>query len=154
MANTDNQCFNLPVEHIESPDWDKVFEMQLSLQKRIMGPDFDSQDNSLQNVADFFIKNKHALEDELSETIDAIGGIHDGIGSAAWKWWKKDNDFADSATLRNLSERDRLELAFEIVDQMHFLINQFVKLGITGSQAYSLYMSKNAENFNRQENGY
>ena len=154
MANTDNQCFNLPVEVLSSPDWDKVFNMQLSLQKRIMGDDFDSQSNTLANVADFFLKNKHALEDELSETIDAIGGIHDGIGSAAWKWWKKDNAEAEVRTLHSLSDRDRLELAMEITDQLHFLINEYVKLGITGSQAFSLYMAKNKENFDRQDRGY
>lgn len=154
MANTENQCFNLPIENLSSPDWDKVFEMQLSLQKRIMGEDFDSQNNTLANVVDFFIKNKHALEDELSETIDAVGGIHDGMGSSAWKWWKKDHGMADVRALSVLSEKDRLELAFEITDQLHFLINQFVKIGITGSQAFSLYMAKNKENFDRQERGY
>lgn len=154
MANTDNKCSGLQINYEVAKEFDEILDMQKSLQLRI-DPNFDDPNESIASVARFLLANKHALEDELSETMDALGGIHDGIGSGAWKWWKKDNKLqAENQRISDLSERDIIELKMEVVDQFHFFMNQMIKIGMTGSELYSMYKSKNAENFNRQNNNY
>lgn len=148
-----NNCHDLKVEYLHSPDLDLLVKSQMRLQQRI-DPNFHHPDESLASIAEFLMKNKHALEEEINETLNALGGTHDGIGSAAWKWWKKDNQKAKEMKISDLSERDLLELKYEIVDQFHFFMNQMIKVGMTGSELFSLYFTKNKENFNRQENGY
>jgi hypothetical protein len=154
MANTENTCSQLVINYETAKEFDEILDMQKSLQLRI-DPNFDNPNESIASVARFLLGNKHALEDELSETMDALGGIHDGFGPAAWKWWKKDNKgIMENMTIKELTERDTIELKMEIVDQFHFFMNQMIKVGMTGSELYSMYKSKNAENFNRQNNGY
>ena len=109
---------------------------------------------TLKDICDFWLMNKHALTDELHEMFDALGGIDDGIGNSVWKPWKNDNLEAKSMTVKNLSDRDLSELKFEIVDAFHFLINFAVSINMTGSELYSMYISKNLENTNRQKNNY
>lgn len=155
-----NNCHQLEISMEEAPQFDELLNMQKQLQLRI-NPDYCNPNNSIAEVADFFFKNKHALEEELCETMNALGGTHDPLkgtdiflGSAAWKWWKKNHKLATTHTLKDLSDRDILELKMEIVDQFHFIMNEMVLINMTGSELYSMYKSKNAENFNRQENGY
>lgn len=148
-----NVCSNLEIFKFESRDFDEIFGLQKLLQEKI-GVSYYDPDESLASIAGFFMKNKHALEEELSETITSIGGMHDGIGSAVWKWWKKEHAKAHEMKLSDLSERDMLELKFEIVDQFHFLVNQALRIGMTGSELFSMFISKNQENINRQNNGY
>jgi len=154
MANTNNECSDLIIEQEFSSHFDEIVNMQAALQHRIDSKFYNPNEN-LASIGRFFLANKHALEDELGETLDALGGIHDGIGNGAWKWWKRSNQMeAEYMTIKDLSYRDLLELKFEIVDQFHFFMNQMIKIGMTGSELYSMYKSKNAENFNRQDNGY
>lgn len=154
MANTDNKCHQLPLDLTIIPTFTEMLAMQKSLQEKIMGKYFCHKENSLASIADFFMKNKHALEDEISETIDAIGGINNGVGSAAWKWWKSNHHVAQVLTLDDLSEEDMLELKYEITDQFHFFMNQMVKIGMTADELASMYVAKNKENFDRLERGY
>lgn len=154
MANTSNECSGLEIKMEIADQFDEILEMQKTLQLRI-DPEFCNPTESIASVARFLLGNKHALEDELSETMDALGGIHDGFGPAAWKWWKKDNKgIMENMVIADLSDRDTKELKMEVVDQFHFFMNQMIKIGMTGSELYSMYKSKNAENFNRQNNGY
>jgi len=154
MANTDNVCSGLNVISETSKDFDEIVNMQAFLQEKIE-PGFFNPNESIASIAKFFLANKHAMEDEMGETLDALGGIHDGIGSAAWKWWKQANKVeAENMIISDLSQRDRVELKMEIVDQFHFLMNQMIKVGMTGSELYSMYKAKNQENFNRQNDGY
>lgn len=154
MANTDNKCHQLPLDLTIIPTLEEMVSMQKNLQEKLMGPGFASKFNSLAHVAEFFMKNKHALEDEISETIDAIGGISSTVGPAAWKWWKKNHQLAHELTLEDLTAEDMLELKYEIVDQFHFFMNQMVKIGMTANELASMYVAKNKENFDRQERGY
>jgi hypothetical protein len=146
-------------EHLEcnsdyvSNDLEMLLEMQKTLQLRI-DPKFCDENESLASISDFLIKNKHALEEELCETLNALGGVNEGIGSAVWKWWKKDHQKAKQMTIKDLSEGDLKELKLEIVDQFHFLMNQMIKVRMSGSDLYNLYLLKNQENFKRQDNGY
>ena len=150
--NSHEQFLEKGSEYV-SQDLETLLLMQKGLQLRI-DPNFCDPNESLKSISDFMIKNKHALEEELCETLNALGGVNDGIGSAVWKWWKKDHQKASQMTINDLSERDKLELHLEIVDQFHFLMNQMIKTGMSGSDLFNLYILKNEENFKRQDNGY
>lgn len=151
MANTENTCHHLELVRLDFPEWDRIFELQKKLQERL---GYDFQNMTLKEVVDFFLLNKHALEDELGELMDALGGIHDGIGNSVWKRWKNNNKLASEMTFNSLTDRDKLEILFEIVDAFHFMINFAIALGFTGSDIASAYITKNIENHNRKDNNY
>jgi len=134
------------------PEWDRIFDLQKSIQEKVYGYDFQSM--TLKELSNFWLMNKHALEDELSEMFIALGGEKDGIGNAVWKPWKKDHYIADRMHIKDLSESDTSLLLFEIVDAFHFLINFAVSCGFSGSDVASAYIEKNKENIRRQEEGY
>ena len=86
--------------------------------------------------------------------LDAVGGIHDGIGNAVWNHWKKDNQNTKVMFLDNLSERDKKELLFEVADIFAFFLNIPIALGFKSEDVYNALMTKIIENQKRQENGY
>jgi hypothetical protein len=45
---------------------------------------------TIREIMDFWLVNIHALNDEIHEMVDALGGIKDGSGNAVWKYWKID----------------------------------------------------------------
>ena len=156
MANSDNKCSDLEVKdhynEIGSNDTlGIIYEKQIELQKRL---GFDFKDWNLKQIADFWMVNKHAMSDELNEMFDALGGINEGIGSAAWKYWKSTNKQAESMKVSDLSEADRLELFYEWIDGLHFYMNFAISIGMTKKDILNLYMAKNSENHDRQERGY
>ena len=112
------------------------------------------KDLTLKEIAEMWMVNKHAMSDELNEMFDALGGINDGIGSAAWKYWKQDNKKASKMTIEDLSTDDLLELYYEWIDGLHFYMNFAIAIGMTSDQIVNLYMAKQKENINRQERGY
>ena len=57
-------------------------------------------------------------------------------------------------TIADLTEEDRLELFYEWIDGLHFYMNFALAIGMTSKDIVNLYMAKNAENHNRQDNGY
>jgi hypothetical protein len=154
MANSDNTCAKLEVtDHYgESNDtFGLIYNKQKELQERL---GFDFSGWTLKQIADFWMVNKHAMSDELNEMFDALGGIKDGIGSAAWKYWKKDNSKSSEMTIESLSEEDRLELFYEWIDGLHFYMNFAISIGMTPQDIVNLYMAKNSENHGRQDRGY
>jgi len=98
--------------------------------------------------------NTHAILDEIHEATDALGGIKDGKGNAIWKKWKSAYSSYDSLKFSDLSESDKIECKFEIVDMLHFFMNYAASIGMTSQEMYNMYMSKNKENRKRQENNY
>ena len=151
-----NTCSNLEIEKLECKPLDELLMYQASLQEKIMPGFMDLvKMESLSDKAEFLMANKHAMEEEYGEMLNALGGMHDGIGSAAWKWWKKDNGLkARTMKINDLSERDLIELKMEVTDLFHFFLNSMLSVGMTGSELYSYYLAKNKENINRQNNGY
>lgn len=156
MANKDNECKDLNMGDKNFPGLSLLFEIQASLQETVFTKHGGTQfrDMNLREVVDFALKNKHALEDELSEMMDAIGGIDEGIGNAAWKWWKMDNAKTENMTINSLSESDRKELLMEYVDILHFFINFALLFGFSANEVANAYLAKNEENFKRQKNDY
>jgi len=98
--------------------------------------------------------NHHALVDELHEMMDAVGGIDDGVGNAAWKPWKSANTDIRNKKLSDLSESDMKELKMEYIDAMHFMFNSGLALGVTPKELYNYYLAKNEENWDRVRRGY
>ena len=152
MANTDNKCSSLFISDKKSKSLDHIFDLQKKSQEN--NYNFKFEGLSLKEIAGLWFSNKHALDDEICEMFDALGGVNDGIGNAAWKYWKKNHSFAEKMTIKDLSDEDLLELKFEIVDAFHFLINFAVSIGMTGSEFYNMFIAKNQENTDRQNRGY
>jgi len=152
MANSDNTLNHLKVGEEVFDQFDRIFKLQKDIQEGTYGYKF--KDMSLDQIAQFWFMNKHAMEDEVSEMFDALGGINDGIGNAAWKPWKQKNALARELSIGDLSDDDRKELLMEYVDIFHFFINFGVSAGFTGSEVANAYIAKNKENINRQKNNY
>lgn len=154
MANADNKCADLEVQDFYTDVKDTlglVYNKQIELQSRL---GFNFENWTLKEIADFWCVNKHAMSDELNEMFDALGGVNDGIASAAWKYWKQDNVKAATMTVADLSEADRLELFYEWIDGLHFYMNFAISIGMKAEDIVNLYMAKNAENHDRQNRGY
>lgn len=167
MANTDNTCSGLIIEKLYNKEpgsgdaLDNLFMLQKDIQENVYGYDFKKmRSQPLSEMKNFFMWNTHAQADEAHEAMDALGGIHDGIGSAVWKPWKKDHDktmlglVPTPLTFNDLSERDKVELKMELIDELHFLFNKMHAAGMTTSELYDYYFSKNKENRERQKRGY
>jgi hypothetical protein len=164
MANIDNQCKDLKVkdyfkengyEHCQNS-----LEDLYSLQAKTQQMYFDKQgrksfnDFTIGDVVDFLMVTNHAIVDELHEMMDAVGGIDDGDGNAAWKPWKGKHTEIRDKKLSDLSPGDLKELKMEWIDVMHFVFNAGLAIGVTPKEFYNYYLSKNEENWDRQKRGY
>lgn len=162
MANTDNSCAALEIEDIHSKLMEApndiandtlgdILNLQAETQKNVYGYEFETM--TLRQIMDFWSMNTHAMIDEIHEATDALGGISNGA-SAIWKRWKKDHTKYAEMRFSDLSAADQLECKFEIIDMLHFFMNYAASIGMTSSEMYNMYMSKNKENRNRQKRGY
>jgi hypothetical protein len=132
-----------------------LMNLQKSIQENVYGYNFEKLHNgSLKELKEFIDWNESAIQDELREMYNALGGIKDGIGNAVWKPWKKDHVKAETMTLKEMSESDKLELMFEVIDLQHFLWNLAWAVGLTPESFVNLYFAKNKENIDRQKRGY
>lgn len=85
--------------------------------------------------------NREAIEDEFAEIMDML----------PWKEWKTYKARGEGDPI---SEDDRIELAYELVDILHFLFNLFIALGVDWQLMLNIYLTKNLENQRRQREGY
>jgi len=159
MANTDNSCAHLEVEDVFSGSENtlsELYNLQKDIQENVYGYDFESlRSQPLSKMREFFDWNYHAIQDELRETFDALGGIKDGIGNGVWKPWKKAyKEKAPNMTFDSLSEDDKKELQMELIDIQHFLFNLMIATGLTAKDLMNMYFAKNQENRRRQESNY
>lgn len=155
MANIDNQCSDLKIEDLYSQSKDTlgdIMSLQKDTQENVYG--FNFSEMNLREVMNFWHVNTHAMVDEIHEATDALGGIKDGDGNAVWKYWKKAHKSYENVKFSDLSESDRLECKFEIIDMLHFFMNYAISIGMTPQEMYNMYMSKNKENRDRQARGY
>ncbi len=135
---------------------DDLYTLQKDIQENVYKYNFEEMRNlPLDEFRRFFDWNYHAIQDELRETFDALGGIKDGIGNAVWKPWKKDfKEKLPTMTFNDLSDDDKKELKMELIDIQHFLFNMMLAVGMTTDELFNFYFSKNIENRRRQENNY
>ena len=164
MANTDNKCKDLEVRDYYSEKLYDITENSLedlyNLQQKTQSMYFEKQGRkpfsefNIGDVIDFLMVNNHAIIDELHEMVDAVGGIEDGVGNAAWKPWKSTNPKVRKQKLSDLTPGDQKELKMEWIDVMHFVFNAGLAIGVTPNEFYNYYLSKNEENHERQRNNY
>lgn len=155
MANAENKCANVKNkkrEPIKSVEIKNLLLLQEQMQREVYGLDFKGA--SLNKIASFWLLNKHSIEDELGEMLDALGGIDDGIGSAVWKTWKSKYKSGHFLQIKDLSEKDLLELKFELVDVFIFFLNFVLSIGMSGDELLNLTFDKTEENIKRQLRNY
>lgn len=133
-----------------------VYNLQKDIQTNVYGYDFEKmRDMPLNKFREFFDWNYHAIQDELREVFNALGGMHDGIQSGVWKPWKKAyTEKAPLMSYNTMSEKDKKELKMELIDIQHFLFNMMLACDMTPDEIFNYYFSKNEENRNRQKRGY
>ena len=148
MANKDNELKDLGYSLIENNGLQEMLDKQKQLQKRL-GYDFSNM--SIVECANYLIYNKHCLDDELGELLDALGGK---LGNASWKTWKSANAELKSKKLTDLSKDEMTELKYEAIDVLHFVFNIFIAIGMDASEIQGMYISKNQENHKRQDENY
>ena len=103
---------------------ERIFEMQEFFQKDLIARrklDGISTDKWIQ-------MQTLAMLSELAELIDEVN----------FKWWKNPKSVNEAAVKE------------ELIDILHFFVSMCLKMGMTAEEAYSIYMKKNEENFNRQ----
>lgn len=160
MANFDNSCADLKVDEnlfIESTNTlSDLYNLQKDIQENVYGYDFEElRKLPLSKMREFFDWNYHAIQDELREVFDALGGVHDGVQSGVWKPWKKAyREKVPQMSFETMSDRDKKELQMELIDIQHFLFNMMLAVGLTPKDLFNMYFSKNAENRERQKRGY
>jgi hypothetical protein len=148
MANKDNTLSGLGYLKRHSDDIQLLLDKQNELQKRL-GHDFKSM--SIQEVAMYCIYNKHCLDDEIGEFMDALGGPY---GNASWKTWKVQHSDMRFMRIKDLTEEHITELKYEAIDILHFVLNFFNAIQMDSSEVLGMYLSKNKENHARQERKY
>jgi hypothetical protein len=164
MANTDNVCKDLLVKDYYKENGYEDSESSLAdlynLQAKTQQMYFTKQGRkpfsefTIGDVVDFLMITNHSIIDELHEMMDAVGGITDGNGNAAWKPWKSTNIEARKGKLADLTAGDYKELKMEWIDVMHFVFNAGLAIGVTPKEFYNYYLSKNEANWNRAKSGY
>jgi hypothetical protein len=164
MANIDNQCKDLEVkDYYHNHGYDKgqssladLYQLQAKTQEMYFNKQGRKHFNefNIGDVVDFLMVTEHAIVDELHEMMDAVGGIEDGEGNAAWKPWKGAHEEIRKRKLSDLSPGDLKELKMEWIDVMHFVFNAGLAIGVTPNEFYNYYLSKNEENWDRQKRGY
>jgi hypothetical protein len=107
-------------------------------------------------IVDWIQQNNDSIDDERRELLTAMGGMSNGEkqATAVWKPWKANHHDMRDKLLTDLSDSDQLEIAFEMVDQMHFIYSQLLALKLDAKKLFCLYYLKNAENIKRYETGY
>lgn len=138
-----------------------MLDMQKSLQVRLatdkpgsnMHPDELAQAG---DVVTWLRNNKDYIDDEFRELLTSLGGMSNGekAASAVWKPWKADHVKMQDTYIKDLSDKDQLEIKFEMIDILHFVLNMFHGLGMDAEEIFKLYFLKNKANFDRQDNGY
>ena len=102
---------------------DVIFQMQQSL-----NDDIETRRGVAFSREEWMQKEVLAMISELSEVLDEVN----------FKWWK------------NPKPVDETSLKGELVDVLHFFVSMCLKSGMTAEELFSLYQTKNQENFDRQ----
>lgn len=105
------------------------FDVLLNLQRKIESqwgrlPDPENPENVSQYIREVAL----CLEDE----------IHEALAHVHWKPWKTSRGF-----------KDRKKYRTELADVLHFVLDLYLAVGLTGSDIYKDYLAKHQENLKR-----
>lgn len=144
-VNPTNKCaqlFEQSVSKLNNPLVD-IFNMQKALQKKLSSInralDYDNASFALK-VDDLTIQWRN-LTLEFAELMERL----------PYKEWKT---YTNDQLAGKMTEEELLEIQYEYCDMFHFFVNMGLALGIDGEKLEKLYVTKNAENFDRQKRGY
>ena len=144
--NPQNKCAHLFSQRVSKLNnaLVEIFEMQKSLQKKLAEKgraiDYDTADHQTR-VRELTVQWRN-LTLEFAELLERL----------PFKEWKTYTP--EQLSGEALSYEERLEVWYEYCDMFHFFINMGLALGINGDDLERLYVTKNAENFDRQKRGY
>lgn len=138
LLNQQNSCSSLFQKKSLSEPLREMLKMQDSLQKRL-GIDFDTM--SFMEKVNFIKVNWAFLTSEYVELLERL----------PYKNWKT---YSEESKAGWISEEQKMETYYEFVDMLHFFLNFALALGLDHDTIVSLYVTKNEENFKRQERGY
>lgn len=137
-----------------------MLDMQKSLQIRLANDhDYCYHPDKLATAGDvvaWMREQKDCIDDEFRELLTSLGEMSRGDkdACAVWKKWKGRYIEAQSKPISEMTAEDQLEIKFEMIDILHFVLNMFQGLGMSAEEIFKLYYLKNAENFDRQDRGY
>lgn len=137
-----------------------MLNMQKSLQVRLANDrDYCYHPDKLATAGDvvaWMREQKDCIDDEFRELLTSLGEMSRGDkdASAVWKKWKGRYTEAQAKPISEMSPEDQLEIKFEMIDILHFVLNMFAGLNMSAEEIFKLYYLKNAENFARQDRGY
>lgn len=162
LVNDDEKMNELVKSFKESPDpLQEMLNMQKWLQSTLADklPENNIKPDDVKTkgqMVEWMDRNYDAIMDEFRELKNSIGGMSKGekAASAVWKKWKANHTEISNELIEEMSDEDRLEMLFEMIDIWHFVMNKFLALKMSSFDIYVLYMLKNAENKRRYENGY
>jgi hypothetical protein len=162
MENNYAVCASLPVEdkYLTLRKENKcglteLWTLQKNIQENVYGYNMSDYQKDNSKLLSFLHMNKHAIIDEMHEMLNALGGHSLNMGDGSfWKPWKKNHKIVMDNSFENLSNEDKLEVHYEIIDQLHFILNICIALDLTPDKIVNLYIAKNKENIKRQERGY
>ncbi len=100
-----------------------IFAMQKSL-----NDDIAARRSLAFSREEWLQKDVLAMVSELSEVLDEVN----------FKWWKNKKPLNDAA------------IKEELVDILHFFVTMCLHSGMDAQELFSIYASKNQENFDRQ----
>lgn len=143
--NPENKCAQLfkdDIPKLDNPVVD-MFNMQASLQKHLAekgrAVDYDTASHK-QRIDDISVQWRN-MTLEFAELLERL----------PFKEWKT---YPEEILKGFKDKEDMLETYYEYIDMFHFFMNMGLALGIDGETFEKLYVSKNAENFERQARGY
>ena len=137
-----------------------MLDMQKSLQVRLANDrEYCYHPDKLETAGDvvsWMREQKDCIDDEFRELLTSLGGMSNGekAASSVWKPWKAQHAEYRNRRIDELSPEDQLEIKFEMIDILHFVLNMFQGLGLSAEEIFKLYYLKNQHNFERQDNGY
>lgn len=125
-----------------------MFEMQMSLQRRIRGDAWQPWDGTYPiNEEAAAAITKHVGEEMTCITQEAA----ECRDWTPWKHWSQ--RLGNKVDVEMWSPEHIKELQVEIVDLWHFLINASAAVGMGPHDVFGLYLEKNRVNFERQDKG-
>lgn len=143
--NPENKCSHLYNQEVPKLNnaLSEIFQMQGQLQKFLAdkGRGVDYETAPFKVRIDDITTQWRNLNLEMAELLERL----------PYKEWKA---YPEEATEGFQSEEQMLETWYEYADCLHFFVNIGLALGINGENLERLYVTKNKENFDRQDGKY
>lgn len=94
------------------------------------------------------------LNIEFNEVLESLVGASCEDSSSILKKWKKNYLTVNSQNVDSLSNEDKIEIAFELIDMFNFMINTLLPFNLSSRDIFIIWYNKNKINHLRQKEGY